>query len=162
MGVPETTKEEFCPNCGYFVNRLVEYTGWCFPCSLPVILSIDENGQKTAQSLRCISCGGIIGDLTHKKCRTCRDSDWLLEHADEVDRCLAFGLSVYKAKKFIKAHSNPELHCLNCGETIKKATRGETLFCTKPECRSVYNKFRRLKYEGGLNREEALKTALKG
>lgn len=162
MGTPETIKNELCPNCGHFVTRLVEFTGWCFQCSLPVILSIDESGHTTTAAIRCIGCGGNVGDLTHTKCRNCRQQDWLNEHADEIDRCLALGASVTRAKKLVSAHANDDLKCAACGGPLRKATRGKALFCTKSECRKAYNKWRRLQQEKGLSKETALNAVLNG
>lgn len=148
---------EVCPGCGKFVDKLVDATGWCITCTLPIILK--EKGGDPSHKL-CSECGEPIGDSSHKKCRKCRDADWLLRHADDIDRCLANGLSVYKARQLITAHKNDGIKCLSCGGPMGKATRGIAYFCKKPQCRSAQNKLKRLIYQKGFERSEALKTVL--
>lgn len=159
MGTPESLKNEVCPNCGNFVDRLVEFTGWCFRCSLPTILSINEAGEVTKVN-SCIACGKAVGDNTHRKCRDCRYKDWLLEHGDEIDRCLANGISFYRARRLVSEHANDGLTCKSCGGPLKKPPRGIAYFCMKSQCRTAQNKLSRLMYEKGIKRETALEIVL--
>lgn len=56
--------EEVCPKCGEFVDRLVNRTGWCAPCTLTVTASspiiVCECGRNFRQDhpnrIRCPKC----------------------------------------------------------------------------------------------------------
>lgn len=147
---------EICPSCGSFVTYLFPFSGWCFNCTWPLI------DTETATHVGiCESCGEQVDGLYRKKCRKCRDSDWLLDHADEIDRCLANGLSVWKARQILRRHVQANgQKCLSCGGPMHKATKGVGYFCMKPKCRSAQNRLKRLIYEKGFDRTIALQTVL--
>lgn len=143
---------EVCPSCGRFVTALVDTTGWCALCTLTKY-GFTEGGERL-----CYGCGNPVGDQSHRKCRACRDADWLLQHADEIDRCLANGISVYKARNIIQ--QNSQQTCLRCGGSMNKATHGVAYFCGKPRCRSANTRLKKLIYIKGYDRTEALNIVL--
>src|SRR4051812_2924599 len=153
----QNKEDEICPSCGKFVASLLPSTGWCVPCSLPIILG-DEGGggiNRNDRTRICTGCGEPVDGLYRRKCRECRDADWLLEHADEIDRCLANGLSVYKARQILRKHYRNDQRCLCCEGPMNKATKGTAYFCNKPQCRTAQNRLKKLIYSKGYDRTEA-------
>lgn len=152
----EAKELEVCPDCGEFVTYLFPTSGWCLACTLPDILGTREGGENRA----CEDCGKPVDSKYRNKCRQCRDSAWLEEHADELDRCIANGLSVWKARQVLRIRSKNNQKCLCCSGPMSKAAKGTAYFCKKPRCRTAQNRLKHLIYHKGYDRSEALKTVL--
>lgn len=118
-------EQEFCTECGYFVNELNDETGWCNDCS-------KELGYVVAPSV-CPRCGepSLRGLST---CGRCKYSTWLERNADEIERVMATQVvTVRVAKRVVQQQNRPI--CNSCQQPIKGGQKGRHYFCrVKPEC----------------------------
>jgi hypothetical protein len=144
MGIPlSTTEQEFCAECGEFVDQLNEFTGWCHACSgttpSAVVIYL-WSGKRTLKS------------------------DWFDRNADKLDSLLADGLSLSLAVEAVLKANRPICQC--CGNEIKRTastTRGTVLFCRKREqCHRAAVRYKYYRYQRRLQPTEALTKALEG
>jgi hypothetical protein len=137
---------EICPSCGGFVQQLDPISGWCETC-------IRTHRKKNCTYL-CERCSNEFKSRTARPfCAVCRRLNWLEHHADEIEEYIEKGLDFEAAKEEVRSDTKPI--CLGCNAPLPK----NGFFCTKPECRKLYDKFRRLK-DKGMSEEEALKEII--
>ena len=113
---------EFCTECGEFVERLDEYSGWCDSCSV----------KSGAIAPSCPSCKEPTA--AGKLCSRCKYNSWLLPNADAIEVVMATEIvSARVAKRIVQASNRPI--CNSCRQPIKGGQKGRHFFCTKnPEC----------------------------
>lgn len=139
---------EICPNCGDYTQSLDDYTGWCRSCSTTSYRSQD-----------CARCNRAL-DGGKEFCRSCRESIWLEEHGDEIDRVLTTGVPKSTAIDIVKKNQYKP-RCLVCGNPMRKPSIGEARFCKKTViCKRASIRFKGLVYVKKIDREEALKEVL--
>jgi hypothetical protein len=128
----QAVREDYCPNCGNFVDELDEASGWCFDCS----------GTGVA---RCMACGdNFHKDQPHRKlCPKCRDERFLERHADTLEDYLSYGARIGFAKREVYKQNRPV--CIACGNPMNLSKAGAT-FCKRTiECRRWRRRYRTLK-----------------
>jgi hypothetical protein len=110
----------------------------------------------------CEKCGNSTGDSSHRICRRCRHDNWLLLHADEIDRYLAAGFTFMISCDLVRIHSKVnKIKCLRCGELMNKVSNGQNFFCTKhTKCRQAHTKLKWLRFHHKKPLEIALKTVV--
>jgi hypothetical protein len=140
VSIPEPS--EVCSNCGDFVERLNEETGWCYSCSPPT----------------CNKCGGPRTS-DHKVCIGCQREAWYERNAEQLEEYISKGLSLSEAKSKIIGENRAI--CVVCSSSIPGKHKKNTLFCKKnEECRkSRWKYLERIKQ--GKSQEEALEYALR-
>lgn len=124
MGRQESPNfEEFCSECGNFVESLDSYSGWCNDCTV-------KNGYVIA--LSCPLCNRPSTD--GKICSRCKYESWLERNANGIELIMAVEMvSVRIAKHKVSAQNRPL--CQSCHKPIKGGQKGRHFFCTKnPEC----------------------------
>lgn len=131
---------EVCPNCGDFVERLHHASGWCYACSPPT----------------CKLCGEEFDDYGQHRdfCSKCRKIVWDQEHADAIERYLADGLTLTKARQAVKQDGRPA--CLCCGEPIPYGNPWRDRFCSKQLCKRAARRYRYYRKDKRMSQEEAL------
>lgn len=125
----EAVSLEVCSNCGDFVERLQDSTGWCPSCSSP--------------TSRYCSCGT---ELTNgkSKCGSCRYELFLTTNADALEYYLAKGYTLEAAKQQVFADNRP--NCICCGEPIHGGRQGAAFFCSRyKRCKSAKRRYRTLR-----------------
>lgn len=139
---------DLCPSCGRW-GVIVEMSGWCLACT-----------QDHYPDLRfCSECyTAIPAHHNHKLCYPCKAEKWLAEHADQIEVYMMVGWSFAAAKQQVIQDIRP--NCVNCGDPILGGN-SDALFCTtNKECRTTQRRYR-LNREKGMEREKALRQALK-
>jgi hypothetical protein len=144
MGIAlSNTEQEFCAECGEFVDQLNDFTGWCHSCS------------GTAPSV-------LVVYLWSGK-RTLKAS-WFDANANAIERFLAEGVNFTMAVEAVLKGNRPICQC--CGNGIKgvaSTTRGTVLFCRKREqCHRMAVRYKYYRYQRRLQPIEALSKARKG
>lgn len=140
------TYEGLCPSCGEFVEELDPKHGWCINCT--------RTHQKDHNVYVCERCSNEFKSITARPyCAVCRRLNWLEHRADEIEEYIEAGLDFEAAKEEVRSDNKPI--CLGCNTPLPK----NGFFCTKPECRKLYDKFRRLK-DKGLSEQDALKEII--
>jgi hypothetical protein len=146
-------QEEVCSSCGDYVTYIAPSTGWCIKCTLEHFETIGPENDFTCE--RCTNST----DQSHKLCRSCRHEAFLEKHADEIDLCLANGISVTGAIQLIR--NNEMIHCKLCGTPMRKASNGINFFCTtNKECRTAHRRMKYYIYDKGFNKTAALEKVL--
>ena len=121
---------EVCPNCGEYVHRLIEFTGWCDLCS--------KNHLEGSHD-RCATCGRVRKLDSHSACSHCREDDFIRRHKRRYKKLRKIGYSRTKAVRVIHEEVRPS--CLCCGEPIPLSKAG-SVFCKKNvECRRVRRRY---------------------
>lgn len=146
---PQTNADEFCAQCGEFVDYLNDETGWCNPCSgVTPCLRCDEPLNERA-----------VG-ANERLCNRCKYLVWLETNADAIDRVMATQeISAAAAKRVIIQQNRPI--CPSCNNPIKGGTKGRHVLCTQTaKCRKAHNAYRYYRYQKGLPHNEALQRAL--
>jgi hypothetical protein len=126
---------EFCPNCGNFVNVL------------------GENGF-------CADCGGFpqgkpkIFPLSFKKKLWLEK--WLQSHAEQIESVMV--THSVSARSAIQAvASDTTARCILCNRVIEHGTYGRHFLCTRNlECRKARRFYKYLRYEKNLTKDAAL------
>lgn len=145
MGIAlSNTEQEFCAECGEFVDQLNDETGWCHSCSgtTPTVITVY---------------------LGYGNRRTLKAS-WFETNANAIERFLAEGLTFSLAVEAVLRGNRPICQC--CGNEIKgvaSTTRGAVLFCRKREqCHRMAVRYKYYRYQRRLQPIEALAKARKG
>jgi len=121
------SEQEFCTECGQFVDQLNEWTGWCKDCSL----STQPNPVSRVER-------------------------WLIKYADTVEYVMQEQRITAKLA-IIEVHATYKATCIICDEPIKHGTHGRHFICSStPECRKARRRYKYLIYEKGFTKESAL------
>lgn len=127
---------ELCPNCGEFTNWLNPASGWCATCSPST----------------CQSCGRYSSTSL---CSTCKRDQWSINNADAIERYLATGLTIAKAKQAVADENRP--NCLCCGEPINHGNPSRHRFCSRTQlCRTSARRYKYYTRDKRMNPQESL------
>lgn len=136
---------EICPSCGGF-DELDPIYGWCQDCT--------KKYRKENGTYICVRCSKEFKSRTARPCcAVCRRLNWLEHYADEIEEYMQAGLVFEAAREEVRSDNKPM--CLGCNAPLPK----NGFFCMKPECRKLYDKFRRLK-DKGMSEDEALREII--
>lgn len=153
---------EVCSNCGAFTDQLNDETGWCYECSPPICERCggEQHPDHRYNGYHPAEISEVIVKNGRKLCRRCIKEIWLEEHANEIERYIAEGLSYRQAIE--KVSSNNRAVCIICSTPIPGRHKSSTIFCTKtPDCRKAKKKYVRLIQRKGLTRDSALEKVLR-
>jgi DNA-directed RNA polymerase subunit M/transcription elongation factor TFIIS len=130
MSVTPQSDQEFCPDCGEFVDptQMNEGTGFCFNCTPSLQSSITLS----------------------------RIERWLAKYAEDIESEMQATNSTARLAiiSVLDAH---RATCIICGNHIKHGTYGRHFICNStPICRKARRRYKYLIYDKGLTKEAAL------
>lgn len=148
MGIAQQLEyNEFCSNCGDWVDKLNPFSGFCNKCSSIKV---------------CESCGEAYVAAPHKLCKPCRNTRWLRRNADSIERVMAVKrVDAITAIQIVHDDNRPR--CAMCGDKIRHRTKGLTTFCKKRDtCRRASIRYHHYRTRNKMSDDDALERALHG
>lgn len=132
MATTPQPDQEFCPDCGDFVDALNEQTGFCFSCT------------PSAQSL-------IVPTRLEK---------WLTKNAELIE-CTMRDYTITAKQAILYVSTEHRARCVICNRIIRHGTYGRHFICnTTPECKKARRRYKYLIYDKGFTKEEALQQII--
>jgi predicted RNA-binding Zn-ribbon protein involved in translation (DUF1610 family) len=134
MAVMAQTEQEFCPDCGNFVDALNETTGFCYDCT-PL-------SQQTPQP------------------EASRIERWLMKYADTIEFVMQKEQTTAKLA-ILEVHATYRATCIICNRQIRHGTHGRHFICNStPACKKARRRYKYLIYDKGFTKEEATAAIL--